>query len=140
MDADSATRLPFFVYGTLKAGHSNHGLWGGAVAQVTPATVVGWSMWASGVPFAVPDAQGVTPGEIITLRADLGAHEAARILSRLDALEGFDPLRPQDSWYRRIEVGARPVERRLAAVTCWMYEMPQVPEGSVPIVGGWTAR
>ena len=86
-------QLPFFVYGTLRAGHGNHSVVAGALEAVLEARLPGHQLYAAGLPYIAPSqVAGVTvAGDLLLVRP--GDYD--RALARLDRLEGYDPPRRQ---------------------------------------------
>lgn len=74
----------FFVYGTLKQGHGNARLMDGAIKTVVPAVVHGYTLFASGIPYAAPARGFRIVGELV----EIDATKAPNVLKRLDSLEG----------------------------------------------------
>jgi len=99
-----------FVYGTLKVGHGNHRLMDGAVERVFPATVEGYTLHGTGIPFAVTAPGERVRGELIRLADE----EASAVLDRLDSLEGHPT-----SYLRTLVVATRDFDG--APVPAWMY-------------------
>lgn len=86
-------QLPFFVYGTLRAGQANHVVVADALQGVLKARLPGHQLYARGLPYIAPaEDPGVTvTGDLLLVRP--GDYESA--LRRLDRLEGYDPPRLQ---------------------------------------------
>lgn len=97
--ADSIPPLPFFVYGTLRAGEKNYSryLAGRTLAEL-PGTVAGELFFLAdgGYPYLLP-GEGRVRGELMVLAP---RHYAAT-LSRLDALEEYAPQDEANSVYLR---------------------------------------
>ncbi|MFF7307334.1 gamma-glutamylcyclotransferase [Streptomyces sp. NPDC008137] len=111
--------LPFFVYGTLRPGEVNHGLFlRGRTRSEEAGRLAGAVLYEGpGYPYAVeePGGGGTVSGELITaLPESYGA-----LLAELDRLEDYVPGDP-DSLYLRVE---RKVVRELdgATVRAWVY-------------------
>lgn len=92
-------RLPFFVYGTLRPGESNHDVYvrGSAEAEV-PARLAGAVLYEGpGYPYLVEDPEGgPVRGELIAARPC--AYE--RLLADLDVLEDYAPGDPRNLYER----------------------------------------
>ncbi|OIJ62607.1 gamma-glutamylcyclotransferase family protein [Streptomyces mangrovisoli] len=109
--------LPFFVYGTLRPGESNHDLFlRGRVQEEVPGHLSGAVLYdGPGYPYAVEQPGGVVHGELVTALPRL----YAGLLADLDRLEDYVPGDPR-SLYER-------VERRVVrdgdgvAVPAWVY-------------------
>jgi gamma-glutamylcyclotransferase (GGCT)/AIG2-like uncharacterized protein YtfP len=86
-------QLPFFVYGTLRAGQGNHRVVADALEDVLEARLPGHQLFAFGLPYIAPaEDPGVTvTGDLLLVRP--GDYD--RALRRLDRLEGYDPPRSQ---------------------------------------------
>lgn len=132
--------LPFFVYGTLRAGQRNHGLLHGRTAAWTPATLRGALLFAGpGYPFAVDDPAGaaVVHGDLV----DIPAEHYARVLADLDLLESHVPGDPR-SLYDRV---VRDVQTDRGARPAWVYVAParraaDLVAGARPLPSGrWPA-
>lgn len=135
-----APGLPVFVYGTLKRGLANHATYLGGARFLGEARLRG-RLWVheDGIPVMLADPErirglawpedlgtwlttyrsrpelrdrdlGPVHGELFALT---GGSEA---LTRLDALEGFEPGLP--SWYLRVEVE---VDGAVGPVRAWVY-------------------
>jgi gamma-glutamylcyclotransferase (GGCT)/AIG2-like uncharacterized protein YtfP len=108
--------LPFFVYGTLRAGERNHALLRGRTVSWTPATLPGTLLFRGpGYPFAVADPAGVAAvhGDLV----DVPAEHFAQVLADLDRLESYAPDDP-DSLYLRV---AREVHTAQGQRPAWLY-------------------
>ncbi|MCZ4096302.1 gamma-glutamylcyclotransferase [Streptomyces sp. SID13666] len=87
------SRLPFFVYGTLRPGQANHPLVEGRTAPPRPAVLPGALLYAGpGYPYAVaaPAAEPVTDtvhGELLDVLPD----QYDTVLADLDRLEDHVP-------------------------------------------------
>jgi len=108
--------LPFFVYGTLRAGERNHALLRGRTGSWTPARLPGTLLFRGpGYPFAVADPVGtaVVHGDLV----DVPAEHFAQVLADLDRLESYAPDDP-DSLYLRV---AREVHTAQGPRLAWLY-------------------
>lgn len=116
----SMNKLMFFVYGTLKAGHGNHGL----LADATPhgnGTVYGMQLYTGpGFPYAYT-GEGKVVGEIYS--AD------ATTARRLDLLEGY----PHHYDRKEVDVELETGE----VVKAWMYYVHTKPRGELLTEGVW---
>ena len=134
--------LPFFVYGTLRAGERNHALLAGRTASWTPASLPGALLFQGpGYPFAVADPEGtaVVHGDLVEVPA---AH-FTRVLADLDRLESYAPDDP-DSLYLRV---ARDVDTAQGPRAAWLYlagpalaadllaSGRRIPTGTWPLAG-----
>ncbi|MET8243075.1 gamma-glutamylcyclotransferase family protein [Streptomyces sp. NPDC005202] len=109
--------LPFFVYGTLRPGERNHGLFlRGRTQSEEPGLLAGAVLYEGpGYPYAVEEPGGTVRGELVT-----AVPEAyGELLVALDRLEEYTPGDPQNL-YERVE---REVVREAdgAAVRAWVY-------------------
>lgn len=86
---DDHSRLPFFVYGTLRPGEINHSwLLRGRIVTETPAVLHGALLFdGPGYPYAVPDARGHIQGDVVQPVDDLYED----VLADLDRLEEYTP-------------------------------------------------
>jgi gamma-glutamylcyclotransferase (GGCT)/AIG2-like uncharacterized protein YtfP len=128
---DDPAALPFFFYGTLMRGESNHAAlslpdW---TRYLGPASVRGLLYNLGDWPCAVPSPEGVIRGELHRLV------DPSRI-SDLDAFEDYDPLDPAGSEYLRIAVPL--VDRGGLA---WIYAYNR-PVSGLPLIasGNWRER
>lgn len=83
-----------FVYGTLRKGYGNHRLLETANFVSNGTTKEKYTMFASGIPYVnkhIPNTNIV--GEVYEVND--------KELVRLDQLEGYDPSRHEESWYKR---------------------------------------
>ncbi|MFE1577698.1 gamma-glutamylcyclotransferase family protein [Streptomyces fradiae] len=135
----TAAELPFFVYGTLRPGESNHARFlAGRTAGGEPARLPGAALHdGPGYPYAVCDPRGgEVAGELV--HAAPGAY--AGLLAVLDRLEDFHgPGHPRNLYERlarevvRVRDGAR--------VAAWVYVAAAgaVPGPRIP-AGDWLSR
>lgn len=118
-DRDQAPeRLPFFVYGTLRPGESNHDAFlRGRTRAEEPARLTGAVLYAGpGYPYVVEEPGGGTVhGDLVTARPE--AYDD--LLLALDHLEEYVPGDPR-SLYVRV---AREVTRTAGpgTVRAWVY-------------------
>lgn len=129
--------LPFFVYGSLLPGQLHANLWGDAQVGDAAAVFHHGRLYDLGqYPILCEGEPGLVYGKLIHVRQqDYGA-----LLSRLDALEGYQPHRPQKSDYWRM---ARPVSLADGtAVQAWVYIAPPHfrPKGGWVASGDWAAH
>lgn len=118
--------LPFFVYGTLRPGGTNHDLFlRGRTRHEEPARLRGAVLYEGpGYPYAVEEPGGAVTGELVTALPE--AYEG--LLAGLDRLEQYVPGDPRNL-YERV---AREVVRGAdgTAVGAWVYvAAPAVAEG-----------
>lgn len=107
---------PFFVYGTLLPGQPNAFLWQGFEVRAEKAHLDNGRLHdMGGYPMLVEGRAGSVKGQLITIKRDF--YEV--VLNRLDFLEGFDPLRPHASGYRRVVREVVGENGRTAAA--WVY-------------------
>ncbi|MEZ4594383.1 MAG: gamma-glutamylcyclotransferase family protein [Chloroflexota bacterium] len=126
---------PFFVYGTLLPEQPNFALWGEAITAMEPATFHGGQLYDMGFyPMLVRPTVGTgttVTGQLITV--DPSQYDV--ILPQLDALEGYDPMQPDDSEYQRQTVQVSLANGR--SQTAWVYlgqaklvtHKPVIPDG-----------
>ncbi|WP_432080724.1 gamma-glutamylcyclotransferase family protein [Streptomyces sp. WAC 04229] len=111
------TRLPFFVYGTLRPGGVNHDLFlRGRTRAEEPARLHGALLYPGpGYPYAVEATEGSVRGEVVTARPE----EYEGLLAELDRLEEYVPGDPRNL-YDRV---ARTVVRDADGTTlrAWVY-------------------
>ncbi|MHC5701043.1 gamma-glutamylcyclotransferase family protein [Streptomyces tirandamycinicus] len=133
-------RLPFFVYGTLRAGRHNHDLYlRGSTAAEEPARLRGALLYEGpGYPYAV-EGDGVVTGELVTAAPD----RYGGLVAALDRLEEyFGPGDPR-SLFVRVE---RTVHTASGGVSAWVYLAAgpvarELRAKGTPIPGGdWSAR
>ncbi|MEV5370449.1 gamma-glutamylcyclotransferase family protein [Streptomyces albogriseolus] len=109
--------LPFFVYGTLRPGETNHDrLLRGRTAREEAGLLRGAVLYEGpGYPYAVEAPEGEVRGELVTARPE--AYE--ELLGLLDRLEEYVPGDPRNL-YDRVE---RPVVREADGTTvrAWVY-------------------
>ncbi|MFF5368015.1 gamma-glutamylcyclotransferase family protein [Streptomyces sp. NPDC013187] len=135
--------LPFFVYGTLRPGEVNHGLFlRGRTRSEEPGRLADAVLYEGpGYPYAVEEpGGGAVSGELVTALPEA----YAALLAELDRLEEYVPGDPR-SLYERVE---RKVVREAdgAAVLAWVYvAAPAVAarlraRGRAIAGGDWRAR
>jgi gamma-glutamylcyclotransferase (GGCT)/AIG2-like uncharacterized protein YtfP len=109
--------LPFFVYGTLRPGETNHDLFlRGRTLREEPGRLRGAVLYEGpGYPYAVEEPGSVVSGELVTALPEA----YAGLLAELDRLEEYVPGDPRNL-YERV---ARDVVRAAdgAAVRAWVY-------------------
>ncbi len=153
--------LLVFVYGTLKRGHANHHLITNEAVTIKPATIAGRLFDGPGFPYMVlanandilevgtgdlqadarigngyPVPAGERGTEIV--HGELVEFADARMLERLDHLEGCNHGDPGASHYHRVLTR---VDTKPGAVTAWTYVAGRWFSRDVPpaIPGGnWT--
>ncbi|MFF0778928.1 gamma-glutamylcyclotransferase family protein [Streptomyces sp. NPDC003720] len=116
MTSDALDPLPFFVYGTLRPGGRNHGLFlRGRTEREEAGRFAGAALYEGpGYPYAVEEPGGTVSGELVTA----SARSYAALLAELDRLEEYVPGDPRNL-YERV---ARPVERPDGGTTrAWVY-------------------
>ncbi|MER7817897.1 gamma-glutamylcyclotransferase family protein [Streptomyces sp. NPDC096153] len=133
-------RLPFFVYGTLRAGEHNHDLFlRGRTSAEEPARLRGALLYEGpGYPYAI-EGDGVVTGELVTAAPE----RYGELIAVLDHLEGyFGPGDPRNL-YVRVE---RRVHTASGTVPAWVYVAAgpvarELRAQGTPIPGGdWSAR
>lgn len=134
---DDQSPLPFFVYGTLLPGQANAGLWGDAVLSQQTAVLPYGRLYSLGPhPVLIENGDGPVKGMLMTVQPDA----YAELLTRLDALEAFDPAKPMESDYRRVVRGVwvgKFTAPNQSSVPAWVYigqanftpHLPLVPDG-----------
>lgn len=137
MSGYALRRLPFFVYGTLIPGQANDYFWQGAIRSVETAVLKNGKLYDMGFyPMMVEGKGGIVQGKLVTV-AD-GRYD--EVLRRIDDLEGYNALQPDDSTYRRItkEVNTGSGKRILS----WTYAgRPKLAGGGKLIASGdWVAH
>ncbi|GAB2985325.1 gamma-glutamylcyclotransferase [Streptomyces pseudoechinosporeus] len=92
------SRLPFFVYGTLRPGEPNHDLFllGRTVSEVSGRLPGAVLYEGPGYPYAVEEAGGVVCGELITPLPE----RYGQLLLALDRLEDYAPGDPGNLYER----------------------------------------
>lgn len=90
-----------FVYGTLKQGYGNHRLLNQEGSEFLGTFISkdsSFTMSCCGFPFVnrIEEGGNKFSGELYEVTEE--------VLSQLDSLEGYNPKRPDDSWYRREEI------------------------------------
>ncbi|WP_434589196.1 gamma-glutamylcyclotransferase family protein [Streptomyces sp. A5-4] len=133
--------LPFFVYGTLRPGESNHAHFlHGRTAAEEPGRLLGAALYEGpGYPYAVP-GEGEVVGELVTATPEA----YGELLSALDLLEECrSPGHPRNLYEREVREVLRGDGRPVRA---WVYvAAPRVARGlrasGTPIHGGdWLDR
>ena len=132
-------QLPFFVYGTLRAGQSNAHLLRGAIARSRPAKLCGAQMFDLGpYPMIVEaDARHEICGELVEIEA--GKHAAIlQSLDRLEGVEGADPENP-NALYRRLR---RQISVENEQIEAWVYfgRETLARRGCIVAGGDWCGR
>jgi len=124
---------PFFVYGTLKEGHSNHRLIESFIVQKCQAKLSGFAMYSFGLyPMVFQSEGGEVFGEVYWVET----HRYDEALAQLDWLEGHPTL------YRR-ELRAVWLLDEEQAVRAWVYVAPpgSLPDDLALVRGGiWLQR
>lgn len=137
-------RLPFFLYGTLLPGESNHALLHGRALSWAAAELPGALLFhGPGYPYAVADpaGSGVVRGELAELVVD-AAGEYAEVLAALDRLEEYAPGDPANLYERR----AVTVHGERGQARAWTYFAAdriarELLRSGEPVAGGdWRTR
>ncbi|MFI8187627.1 gamma-glutamylcyclotransferase family protein [Streptomyces sp. NPDC085946] len=134
--------LPFFVYGTLRPGEVNHGLFlRGRTRSEEPGRLRGAVLYdGPGYPYAVEEPGGVVSGELVTARPEA----YAGLLAELDLLEEYVPGSPHSLYERVARDVVRDADGR--AVRAWVYVAAPAVAARLrsrgrPIEGGdWRSR
>lgn len=109
-----------FTYGTLRPGKPNYRLLAGRTIDEFTATADGIALLAGpGFPYAIPDPGSETIGTLCVIADD----QAAAVLRRLDALEGYRPNDRRGSHYIRQQwpVTYHAVGGQRRTCTAWIY-------------------
>lgn len=111
-------QLPFFVYGTLRAGEYNATLLRGTIARSRLAKLNGAQMFDLGpYPMIIEsEAQHEVWGELVEIEADKYA-AILKSLDRLESVNGADPENPA-ALYRRLRRQIIVEEEQIEA---WVY-------------------
>ena len=130
--------LPFFVYGTLRAGQSNATLLRGAIARTRTAKLGGAQMFDLGpYPMIIESNEGEVWGELIEIEPE----KYAAILKSLDQLESVDGANPEnpDALYRRLR---RQIIVEAQQIEAWVYFGREVVarRGCIVAGGDWCGR
>lgn len=132
----AAGRLPFFVYGTLRPGGSNH-RWAlaGRTAAAEPVRLSDTELYEGpGFPYAVPLAPGTAGGCVHGyLIRPLPGHYPA-VLADLDRLEGHVPG-AADNHYERVVRWVRRADG--TAQRAWVY-VAAAALATTPASGPWS--
>jgi len=102
---------PIFVYGTLRPGSGNHGLWSGYAEAVLDGDVrlTGYRLVTNGsFPYAIPAPDETTVGCLIVPEPDHYNY----VLARMDRLEGVP------THYSRVAVS---VDGPMTKIVAWLY-------------------
>ena len=130
--------LPFFVYGTLRAGQSNAHLLRGAIARSRTAKLGGAQMFDLGpYPMIIESDEGEIWGELLEIEPE--KYDAIlQSLDRLESVDGADPENP-DALYQRLKrfvgVEDEPIE-------AWVYFGRErvARRGCIVAGGDWVRR
>ena len=125
-----------FVYGTLMRGGVNHARFCADALTIEPAITTGRLYdLPMGFPAMIEADDGQVFGEAMTF-PDLDA-----VLRQTDLLEGYDPLRPASSMYRRVLVPVL-IEPSGWRVTAWTYVWNRpLPQSATKLPAGrWSDR
>ena len=108
-------RLPLFVFGTLRVGHSNHRYLAGKFVRVQDAKLPGYRKFQ---PLMIEPAEGTfVPGELFTIKE----HLYEETLRGCDSLEGIPAGRTKGPYYDRIAVE---VALETGTARAWAYVKP----------------
>ncbi len=136
-------RLPFFVYGTLLPKQPNAYLWRDVEARVETAVIRQAHLYDLGhYPMMVEADTGQVKGALLFIDGSAYDEIAAtynEVAGRFDHLEGFDPSRPNQGAYRRVERAVEGEDGRLHSA--WVYlGQPRYVRGRPFIESGdWAA-
>ncbi|OIK04541.1 gamma-glutamylcyclotransferase family protein [Streptomyces monashensis] len=116
MTSEPGTRLPFFVYGTLRPGEANHDLFlRGRTTAEEPARLPGAVLYdGPGYPYAVEHQGAEIHGELVTARPE--SYDG--LLAALDRLEEYAPGDPGNLYER---VARHVVRADGSAAPAWVY-------------------
>ena len=132
-------QLPFFVYGTLRAGESNATLLRGAIARTRNAKLSGAQMFDLGPYPMIIEAESTHEiwGELIEIEAEKYA-AIVKSLDRLESVDGANPENP-DALYRRLRRFVRVGEEQIEA---WIYFGRErvARRGCIVAGGDWVKR
>ncbi|MFG2542256.1 gamma-glutamylcyclotransferase family protein [Streptomyces sp. NPDC048594] len=111
------TRLPFFVYGTLRPGGVNHDAFlRGRTRAEEPARLHGALLYPGpGYPYAVEAPAGSVRGEVITALPE----EYEALLAELDRLEEYVPGDPRNLYDRVARTVVRDADG--TPLRAWVY-------------------
>ncbi|MER7774400.1 gamma-glutamylcyclotransferase family protein [Streptomyces sp. NPDC096191] len=111
------TRLPFFVYGTLRPGGVNHDAFlRGRTRAEEPARLHGALLYPGpGHPYAVEAPEGSVRGEVVTAPPE----EYEALLAELDRLEEYVPGDPRNLYDRVARTVVRDADGR--TLRAWVY-------------------
>ncbi|MBV9023999.1 MAG: gamma-glutamylcyclotransferase [Streptomycetaceae bacterium] len=124
---------PVFVYGTLRAGQGNYwGILAGATLQERLATLEGYTLLDSGVPFAVKREGRIVVGEVMDVDSGLWPV----VIRRLDRLEGYRG-EGHDNLYDRAVCAVRLCDGSTVEAyvylagkpNAWLSGLPEIPGG-----------
>ncbi|MFF8943302.1 gamma-glutamylcyclotransferase family protein [Streptomyces sp. NPDC014864] len=109
--------LPFFVYGTLRPGETNHDRFlRGRTSSEEPGRLTGSVLYdGPGYPYAVDEPGGVVHGELVTARPG----DYRELLAVLDRLEEYAPGDARNL-YERVERGVVRARDGLV-MQAWVY-------------------
>ena len=133
--------LPFFVYGTLRAGQTNAYLLRGAIVQTRVAKLGGAQMFDLGPYPMVIESAGAGADEVWGELVEIAPQRYDFIVQSLDRLEGVDGADPENpaALYRRLK---RLVWVEEGAVECWVYFGRELlaRRGQLVAGGDWVGR
>ena len=132
-------QLPFFVYGTLRAGQCNATLLRGAIARSRGAKLCGAQMFDLGpYPMIIEaEPQHEVWGELLEIEPEKYA-AIVKSLDRLESVDGNNPENP-DALYRRLKRFVAVENEQLEA---WVYFGREVVarRGCLLAGGDWVGR
>lgn len=125
----------FFVYGTLKRGHANHGLLASSIRAIEPGSITGVLYDLGDFP-ALGEGNGTVRGELIWIDPE----QMAQVLEVVDRLEAYRPDDEPGSMYRRRTVRARTERGEPVSAYTYFYNadhpllpppemLPRLPDG-----------